>query len=78
MKCDKHKNDDDVTQVAKATLQELEWQVLQHLQYSPDLALMGCYLFCSFSNHMRGVTFDNEEDFKNWLNKFFDTTPGDF
>ena len=67
-----------VAQVVKATLEELEWEVLQHLLYSPDLAPMDYYLFCSLSNHMRGVTFDNEEDLKNWLNKFFNTRPRDF
>ena len=67
-----------VPQVVKATLQELEWKVLQHLPYSLDLAPTDYYLFCYLSNHMKGITFDNQEDLKNWLNKFFDTRPGDF
>ena len=67
-----------VAQVVKAALQELEWEVLQHLPYSPDLAPTVYYLFRSLSNHMRGVTFDNEEDLKNRRNKFFDIRPGDF
>ena len=67
-----------VAQVVKAALQELEWEVLQHPLYSPDLAPTDYYLFCSLLSHMRGVTFDNEEDLKNWLNKFFDTRLRDF
>ena len=67
-----------VAQVVKAALQELEWEVLQHPPYSLDLAPMVYYLFCSLSNHMRGVTFNHEEDLKNWLNKFFNTRPVDF
>ena len=67
-----------IAQVIKAALQELKWEVLQYLPYSPNLAPIDYYLFCSLSNHMRGVTFENEEDLKNWLNKFFDTRPGDF
>ena len=67
-----------VAQVVKAALQELEWEVLQHQPYFPDLAPTDYYLFRSLSNHMRGVTFGNEEDLKNWLNKFFDTRPGEF
>ena len=51
-----------VAQVVKAALQELEWEVLQHPLYFPDLAPTDYYLFCSLSNHMRGVTFNNEED----------------
>ena len=34
--------------------------------------------FLLFVEPYEGVTFDNEEDLKNWLNKFFDTRPGDF
>ncbi|UYV76625.1 hypothetical protein LAZ67_14001499 [Cordylochernes scorpioides] len=67
-----------VAQVVKAALQELEWEVLQHPPYSPDLAPTDFHLFRSMSNHMRGITFDDEEDLKTWLNYFFDTRPGDF
>lgn len=67
-----------VAQVVKTALQELEWEVLQHPPYSPDLAPTDYHLFRSMSNQMRGVTFDGEEDLKNWLNNFFDTRPGDF
>ncbi|UYV66399.1 hypothetical protein LAZ67_4001546 [Cordylochernes scorpioides] len=66
-----------VAQVVKAALQELEWEVLQHPAYSPDLAPTDYHLFRSMSNHMRGTTFDDEEDLKTWLNNF-DTRPGDF
>ncbi|UYV84293.1 RBCK1 [Cordylochernes scorpioides] len=34
--------------------------------------------FYSSRDHMRGTTFDDEEDLKTWLNNFFDTRPGDF
>ena len=67
-----------VPQVIKATLLELEWMVLQHSLYSPNLPLTDYYLFRSLLNHMRDVTFNNEEDLKNWLNKFFNTRSGDF
>ncbi|UYV68675.1 hypothetical protein LAZ67_6000414 [Cordylochernes scorpioides] len=50
--------------VVKAALQELEWEVLQHPPYSPDLALTDYHLFRSMSNHMRGTTFDDEADLK--------------
>ena len=66
-----------VTQVVKAALQELEWKVLQYPPYSLDLASTDYYLFRSLSNHMRDITFNNEEDLKNWLNKFFNTRPGE-
>ncbi|UYV81744.1 hypothetical protein LAZ67_20002183, partial [Cordylochernes scorpioides] len=50
----------------------------QYPPYSPDLAPTDYHLFRSMSNHMRGITFDDEEDLKTWLNNFFDTRPGDF
>ena len=56
-----------VAQVVKAALQELKWEVLQHLPYSPDLAPTDYYLFHSLLKHMKDITFDNEEDLKNWL-----------
>ena len=67
-----------VAQFIKAALQELEWEVLQHPLYSLDHAPTDYYLFRSLSNHMRGIIFDNEEDLRNWLNKFCDTRPRDF
>ncbi|XP_066113850.1 ubiquitin-conjugating enzyme E2 N isoform X1 [Saccopteryx bilineata] len=67
-----------VAQVVKAALQELEWEVLQHPPYSPDLTPTDYHLFRSLSNHMKGVTFDNKEVLKNWPNNFFDTRPGNF
>ncbi|UYV84656.1 hypothetical protein LAZ67_X003000 [Cordylochernes scorpioides] len=66
-----------VAQVVKAALQELEWEVLQHPPYSPDLAPTEYHLFRSMSNHMRITTFDDEEDLKTWLNNFFDIRPRD-
>ncbi|UYV78600.1 hypothetical protein LAZ67_16002110 [Cordylochernes scorpioides] len=67
-----------VAQVVKATLQELECEVLQHPPYSPDLVPTNYHLFRFMSNHMRGTTFDDEEDLKTWLNNFFDTRLGNF
>ena len=65
-------------QVIKAALQELEWEVFQHPPYFPDLAPM-ITIFSAFCRTIwRGVTFDNKEDLKNWLNKFFDIRPRDF
>ncbi|UYV67661.1 hypothetical protein LAZ67_5001506 [Cordylochernes scorpioides] len=62
-----------VAQVVKAALQELECEVLQYPPYSPDVVPTDYHLFSSISNHMRGTTFNDEEDLKTWLNNFFDT-----
>ena len=67
-----------VANIVKAALQELDWEVLQHPPYSPDLAPTDYHLFRSLSNQMRGVTFDTNEDLENWLNNFFESRPSDF
>ena len=64
--------------VVKAAIQELEWEVLQHPPYSPDLAPTDYHLFRSLSNQMSGITFTNDEDLKNWLTNYFESRPGDF
>ncbi|CAH2105219.1 unnamed protein product [Euphydryas editha] len=53
-------------------------KVLQHPTYTQGLAATDYHLFRFLSKHMRSVSFDREEDLKNWLNYFFDTRPGDF
>ena len=65
-------------QLTKMAIQELGWEVLPHPPYSPDLAPSDYHLFRSLSNQMRGMTFDNEKAFKNWLVNFFNSRPGDF
>ena len=67
-----------VAKVVKAALQELDWEVLMHPPYSPDLAPTDYHLFRSLSNQMRGLTFDNEEDLENWLTTYFDSRSDDF
>lgn len=67
-----------VAKVVKATLQELDWEVLRHPPYSPDLAPTDYHLFRSLSNNLRGVTFDNVHDLEKWLNNFFDSRDAHF
>ena len=67
-----------VAKIVKAALQELDWEVLQHPPYSPDLAPTDYHLFRMLSNEMRGVTFDNDKGLENWLNNFFESRSSDF
>ncbi|UYV74895.1 hypothetical protein LAZ67_12001709 [Cordylochernes scorpioides] len=48
-----------VAQVVKVALKKLDWEVLQHPPYSPDLEPTDYHFFRSMSNHMRGTTFDD-------------------
>ena len=46
--------------------------------YSPDPAPSDFHLFRSLSNRMRGVSFNDNEELKMWLDNFYDSTPSDF
>jgi hypothetical protein len=63
--------------MTKATIQELDWEILPHPPYSPDLALSDYHLFCSLSNNLHGVSF-NDTELQNWLDNFFMAKQADF
>jgi histone-lysine N-methyltransferase SETMAR len=56
--------------MTKAAIQELDWEILLHPPYSPDLAQWDYHLFCSLSNNLRGVSFNNDAELQNWLDFF--------
>lgn len=62
----------------KAALATLEWEILLHPPYSPDLAPSDYHLFRSLTNHLRDRCFDKEEDLRQDLNAFFDSKPQKF
>jgi histone-lysine N-methyltransferase SETMAR len=43
--------------MTKAANQELDWEILPHQPYSPDLAPLDYHLFHSLSNNLRGAEF---------------------
>jgi histone-lysine N-methyltransferase SETMAR len=51
--------------ITKAAIQELDWEVLPHPSYSPDLAPSDYHLFCSLSNNLRRVSFNNDAELQN-------------
>jgi hypothetical protein len=66
------------TNMTNAAIQELDWEILPHPPYSPDLAPSDYHLFCSLSNNLRGVSFNNDAELQNWLDDFFTAKPADF
>jgi hypothetical protein len=62
----------------KAAFQELDWEILPHPPYSPDIATSDYHLFRSLSNILRGVSFNNDAELQNWLDEFFTAKPADF
>ena len=52
-------------------LLQLGWEVLIHLPYSPDSALLNFYLFQSLQNFLNGKNFNSPEDCKRHLEQLF-------
>jgi transposase len=63
--------------MTKAAIQELDWAILPHPPYSPDLAPSD-YLLRSLSNNLRRVSFNNDAELQNWPDVFFTAKPADF
>jgi transposase len=63
--------------MTKAAIQELDWEILPHPPYSPDLAPSDYHLFRALSNNLRGVSFNNDAELRNWLDDFFTAKPTD-
>jgi histone-lysine N-methyltransferase SETMAR len=63
--------------MTKAAIQELDWEILPHPSYSPDLAPSDYHLFRSLFNNLPGVSFNNDTELQNWLDDFFKDKPAD-
>jgi hypothetical protein len=63
--------------MTKAAIQELDWEILPHPPYPPDLAPSDYQLFRSLCNNIRGVPFNNNAELQNWLDDFFTANPAD-
>ena len=50
---------------------ELDWEVLSHPPYSPDLSPSDYHLFPSLQNSLNGKKFTSDEDVKEYLEQFF-------
>jgi hypothetical protein len=57
--------------MTNAAIQELDWDILPHLPYFPDLAPSDYHLFRPLFNNLRRVSFNNRAELQNWLVDFF-------
>jgi hypothetical protein len=64
--------------MTKAAIRELNWEILPHPPYSPDLDPSDYHPFRSLSSNLLGVSFNNDAELQNWLDDFFTATPADF
>jgi hypothetical protein len=64
--------------MTKAATKELDWLIDPRLAYSMDLAPSDYHLFRSFSNNLRGVSFNNDAELQKWFDEIFTAKPEDF
>ena len=50
---------------------QLDWEVLIHLLYSPDITSSAFHLFWPLQNSLNGKNFNSLEDCKRHLEQFF-------
>jgi len=64
----------DVAKAVKETLMQLEWEVLPHPAYSPDLTFSDYYLFRSMQHGLVDTHFRNYEEMcegvRKWINEW--------
>jgi histone-lysine N-methyltransferase SETMAR len=67
-----------VAKLTRKKLADLDFEILPHPPYSPDLAPSDYYLFRSLSNHLREKHFDDIEQLIFDLREFFVSKPASF
>lgn len=67
-----------IAMTTKKKLIDLNWTVLTHPPYSPDLAPTDYHLFRSLAHQLSEKRFNNEEDIKKFIADFFASKPLDF
>ena len=65
--------------MSKTTFEKtLNWEVLPHPAYSPDLTPSNYYLFSSLDHVLAERHFDSYEDVRKWLDKWFASKDEEF
>ena len=67
-----------VAMETKETIIKLDWEVMAHHAYSPDLAPFDYHLFRSLEHSLREKSFSNVDDLKNHLDEYFQSKPQSF
>ena len=62
----------------KDLLDELDWEVLPHPPYSPDIAPSDFHLFRSLKNWLKGRRFNSIDEVRTGIQQFFDSKDLDF
>jgi len=67
-----------IARVVIYKLESLDWELLPHPPYSPDMSPCEYHLFLSLDNHMRNKRLHNKEQLEQELNRFFASKPKEF
>lgn len=67
-----------IARATRETIQRLNWEVLPHPPYSPDLAPSDYHLFLNLQNYLKGKQFDSEDRLKSEVSSFFDRQDENF
>ena len=67
-----------VAKTTRATIENLDWEVLAHPAYSPDLAPTDYHLFRSMEHFFREKSYKDLESIKKDVAQFFDLKPASF
>lgn len=67
-----------VANLTREKLLELEWEVLPHPPYSPDLAPTDYHLFQALQNFLNGKTFATDDELKTAVGDFLKSKPVEF
>ncbi|GBP04373.1 Mariner Mos1 transposase [Eumeta japonica] len=59
-----------VAKSVKTYLEMLQWDVLPHPPYSPDIALSDFHLFCSMAHGLADQRFHSYEEAKKWIDSW--------
>ena len=69
---------DHKVKVVQETILQLQWFVLQHPPYSPDLAPTYYQIFCALQNFLNGNIFKLEEQVRQTVEEFLEYKPTAF
>ena len=67
-----------VARMSREKLEELEWGVLLHPPYSPDLAPSDYHLFRALKQNLRDKEFNYQAQLESEVTRFFDSQPATF
>ena len=67
-----------IAKTTRATIESLNWEVLPHPAYSPDLAPSDYHLFRSMEHFFREKTYAKIEEIKKDVSQYFDQKPASF